>query len=267
MWPSFVSAGQTHPSPGFPVPFQRLSRTMRTRGLSGRTRRAAFVFPLAISSTPFRPPSQVMFSHLRQWHSSGRIPVSNRTTETPCSNGKAAARYRASSLGVTTRSRRYSPLRNLTFGEASSTPHSTARRRTRRKARRQLFTELICNPSRCRSDAYSATSSGPISFTFKFARVLDFLIESIPNPYHSQVLEDAFSKVDFAQGSTRSIQKALRVGTTFLSLMPTCNDSAGTKGADLRAGKARHQHDAGHHGYRASQPCPYRIHDSYGSEG
>ena len=33
---------------------------------------------------------------------------------------------------------------------------------TRRKARRQLLIELICSPSRCRSDANSAINSGPI---------------------------------------------------------------------------------------------------------
>jgi ppGpp synthetase/RelA/SpoT-type nucleotidyltranferase len=103
------------------------------------TRRAALVLPFVIRRTPFRPPSQVTFSHLRQWHSSGRIPVSKSTSETSCKSGKATARYCASSLEVMTRSRRCSPPRNLTFGEVSSTPHSTARRRTRRKARRQLF--------------------------------------------------------------------------------------------------------------------------------
>jgi len=188
---------------GWSAAFHRFSRTMRTRGLSGRTRRAAFVFPFVISSTPFRPPSQVMFSHLRQWHSSGRIPVSNNTTETSCNSGEAAARYNASSLDVMTRSRRCSPLRNLTFGEASITPHSTASRSTRRNARKQLFTELVCKPSRWRSEAYSATSSAPISSSFKFAIVGDFLSESIPNLYQSQVLGDACSKVDFAHGSTR----------------------------------------------------------------
>src|ERR1035441_5144864 len=114
-----------------------------------------------------------------------------------------------------TRSRLCSPLRNFTLGEASSTPHSTARRRTRRRPRKQLFTELVCKPSRCRSEAYSATSSGPIPSSFRFARVAEFLSESIVNPYQSHVLCDACSNVDFAHGSTRSTQKLLRVGITF----------------------------------------------------
>src|SRR5437868_8009162 len=79
MCPALVSAGHIHPSRGFPAEFQRLSSTMRTRGPNGSTRRAAFVLPSSIKSAPFRPPLQLMFSHLRQWHSSGRIPVSNKT--------------------------------------------------------------------------------------------------------------------------------------------------------------------------------------------
>jgi hypothetical protein len=56
-----------------------------------------------------------------------------------------------------------------------------------------------------------------MSFSLSLAKVVDFLSESIPSLYQSQVLGDACSKVDFAQGSTRSIQKLLSVGTIFLS--------------------------------------------------
>jgi hypothetical protein len=80
---SFVCAGQTQPSLGCSASFHRFSNTSRTRGDSGSARRAAFVLPSVIRSNPFLPRSQLMLSHRRQWHSSGRIPVSNSTRETP----------------------------------------------------------------------------------------------------------------------------------------------------------------------------------------
>ena len=69
----------------------------------------------------------------------------------------------------------------LSLGQASSTPHSNARRRTSRNARRQLFTELIWRPSPLRSAAYVARVPGRSRSTSDLAKVLDILSESIPN--------------------------------------------------------------------------------------
>jgi hypothetical protein len=44
-WPLRVPAVQTQSSSGFPVPFQRLSSTARTRGVIGSTLRAEAVLP------------------------------------------------------------------------------------------------------------------------------------------------------------------------------------------------------------------------------
>jgi hypothetical protein len=89
-------AAHTQPSCGFLAEFQRDSRTSRTRGVIGITRRAAAVLPRVINSAPSRPLTQVTSSHPSRKHSSGRIPVSARTEATEASGSGAAARYLAS---------------------------------------------------------------------------------------------------------------------------------------------------------------------------
>src|SRR5438132_14274883 len=81
--------------------------------------------------------------------------------------------------------------------------------------------ELICSPSRCRSDAISAINSGPISLSFRLPSVPEFFTELMPKQYQSQVLGAAFSKVDFAHGSTRCVQKLRIVRIDYYSRRPT----------------------------------------------
>ena len=209
------------------------SPALREREDSRGTRAAPISSSFVISSTPFRPPSQLMFSHLRQWHSSGRIPVSKSRRETSCNRGRAAARYSSLFVWGDDSFASVLPARNLTLGELLSTPHSTARRRTRRKARRQLLTELPAS-RRVAARMRTRRQLGPDLVEFQVAPgSLDFLSESIPNLYQSHVLGDACSKVDFTQGSTRSTQKLLRVGIIFLSRMPTSPFASDVRCADF----------------------------------
>ena len=103
---------------------------------------AAFDLPCVMRTVPWRPLTHVICSQRILWHSSGLTPVSNSTTETACKSGCAQFRYSSCSCGVNTLSRQCSPARNLTRGAFVSTFHSSASRRTRRRQRRQLFTEL-----------------------------------------------------------------------------------------------------------------------------
>ena len=61
-WPFLVGADHTQPNAGFCACSQRVSRTNRTRGVIGITRRAAMVLPAVTSSVPFLPLSQFKFS-------------------------------------------------------------------------------------------------------------------------------------------------------------------------------------------------------------
>jgi len=80
-------------------------------------------------SVPHCPFDQPIDSHRRREFTSGRIPVSISTVAISAMSSPAAARYRASSSGNTTRSRWCSPLSNLIFGADSVMPHSTANRK------------------------------------------------------------------------------------------------------------------------------------------
>jgi hypothetical protein len=131
--PVQVGAGHTQPSVGFPAPFQRLSRTALTLGVIGKTLRAAAVFPWVTKRLPCRPLLQVRASHWSRKHSSGRNPVSTRTSATEQSGSSPAAKYLACSWGVTTRYRCRAPGSILTLGEDATAPHSTARRSVRRR--------------------------------------------------------------------------------------------------------------------------------------
>jgi hypothetical protein len=71
-WPLRVPAGHTQPSCGFPVASHRDSRTARTRGVMGITRRADAVLPRATSNAPLRPFTHVRSSQRSRKHSSGR---------------------------------------------------------------------------------------------------------------------------------------------------------------------------------------------------
>src|SRR5437867_4179057 len=54
-WVLRVWAGQTHPSMGLPAFLQYLSRIDLTRGVIGRTRLAAAVFPCVTKNVPYLP--------------------------------------------------------------------------------------------------------------------------------------------------------------------------------------------------------------------
>src|ERR1041385_5743968 len=56
IWPLRVFAGHTQPSEGFLAASQRNSRIARTRGVIGRSLRAALVLPRVIMTVPCRPP-------------------------------------------------------------------------------------------------------------------------------------------------------------------------------------------------------------------
>ena len=128
-WPLRVCAGHTKPSSGFPAASQRDPSTARTRGVIGITLRAAAVLPCVTSIAPLRPLSHVTFSQHKRKHSSGRVPVSASTVAIDASGSGAAARYRASSSGVITRSRRRSPGSTLILGAVLNAAQSTARLR------------------------------------------------------------------------------------------------------------------------------------------
>jgi hypothetical protein len=153
--PLRVVAGQIQPSSGFPASSHRHSSMDLTRGVIGRTRRAAAVLPWTTKSVPWRPFTQVTASQDSRKHSSGRIPVSANTEAVEARGSEAAARYRFSSSTETTRSLCRSPGNIFICGETSNAPHSTASRKMRLSARRVLFTLDTCILSDCRCAAKS----------------------------------------------------------------------------------------------------------------
>src|SRR6266699_3509209 len=72
--PLAVGAGHSQPSSGFPARSQRASKTARTRGVMGRTRRAAAVFPCVIV-----PDSNLALGQtgaMRRFHLAGHFVIS-----------------------------------------------------------------------------------------------------------------------------------------------------------------------------------------------
>src|SRR5712692_24272 len=62
-WPLLVGAGHTQPSRGLPAASQRTPNSFLTLGVMGSTRRAAAVLPCVTNSVPWRPLTQVTYSH------------------------------------------------------------------------------------------------------------------------------------------------------------------------------------------------------------
>jgi hypothetical protein len=81
------------PSSGVSAFSHRASSTARTRGVMGRTRLAAAVFPWVIRTVPCLPFVHVTDSQRKRKHSSGRIPVSARIVTIEASKSRAAVQY------------------------------------------------------------------------------------------------------------------------------------------------------------------------------
>jgi hypothetical protein len=122
------------------------------------------------SMEPCLPLTHVTDSQRSRKHSSGLIPESTKIVAIGASGSRATARYLASSAGVITRSRCFSPRSSCILGADEMTPHSTARRRTRRSTWRERLTLAGCNPSLCRYAAKSATLSPVILSSFQFCQ-------------------------------------------------------------------------------------------------
>jgi hypothetical protein len=187
----------------------------------GTWRRAAAVLPCVTSNVPCRPLIHDINSHRSRKHSSGRSPVSASTAAIVARGSRTAERYFASSVLLTTRSRRCSPGRSLIFGTLCKTPHSTARCKMLRRTRSELLAVETWSPRFKRKVANCDAVSPVIKSIGVSASRFEESKERIPVRYQSQDLLALRSNVARAQGSKRSVQKIYRFGTRVFSRMPT----------------------------------------------
>src|SRR5215472_7940487 len=132
----------------------------------------------------------------------------------------AAARYRDSSSKLRTRSRLFSSGNNLILIIDSSMPHSTAKRRIRRRICNSRLMLVILSPSVCRLTMYACTVSAVISLSLVFASSANSESLRMPPRYQTAVL--GFSrKVDSTHGWNVCDMNSTSVGEGFRSRIPT----------------------------------------------
>lgn len=142
----------------------------------------------------------------------------------------ATAKYFASSSAVMTRSRCCSPGNNLIFGAAAMTPHSTASRRIRLRARRDVLT-VLTDRERVGTGFFLRS---PLVTWEAWARVISFRAKSaacspviasrrslasgsyeqrllMRELYQCKLAGHVFSNCALAQGSIRSLQNSTSV--------------------------------------------------------